>query len=218
MLFSWNSARAATWRLLFDGKTTQGWRGYGQTNFPAQGWTVENGCLKHSKSGGGGDVITTDQFGDFLLEFEWRLGSGANSGVKYLITEKGNSAIGIEYQLLDEAPAAGAPPKSPGKGSTAAAYDLLPPGNLKLRPAGEFNQSRIRLQGNSVEHWLNGERVLAFQLDSPEFKNAIAKSKFKDVPGFGQPRRAHVLLQDHGGEAWFRNLRIQELTAADKEP
>jgi hypothetical protein len=204
---------AAEWRALFDGKTTQGWHGYGQPSFPAKGWVIEDGCLKHIKSGGGGDIVTVDQFTDFELEFEWKLGPGANSGVKYLITEQRPSAIGIEYQLLDEKLSAGTPP---GKGSTAAAYDLLPPKAGKILTDGKFNHSRIRLQGNQVEHWLNGECVLRFQLDSPEFKNAIAHSKFKDVAGFGQPTRAHILLQDHGGEAWFRDLKIRELAAPAK--
>ncbi|HRZ92565.1 MAG TPA: DUF1080 domain-containing protein [Candidatus Paceibacterota bacterium] len=200
---------AEGWIPLFDGRTTQGWRGFNRTDFPQKGWTVEDGCLKHLRSGGGGDIVTTAQFTDFEFEWEWRLGPGANGGVKYMISEKRGRAIGHEYQMLDDAAALAKRP--PGKGSTASLYDLIPPTRPPLRPAGQFNQSRIVVRGLEVEHWLNGEKVVSYTLASPQLKQAIAQSKFKDVAGFGDKVKGPILLQDHGGEVWFRNIRIREI-------
>lgn len=201
--------RAAGWRLLFDGRSTAGWRGFQKATFPAKGWIVEDGCLKHVANGGGGDIITDATFGDFELVWEWRLAPGANSGVKYFITEARGEAIGHEYQLLARVNPVAVDP--PGKHVTAGFYDVLPTRiPIKLRPAGEFNESRIRVRGSRVEHWLNGELTLAYEPGGPEVKTAVAASKFKNVPGFGEKLRGHILLQDHGGEAWFRNLKLRE--------
>jgi hypothetical protein len=201
--------KAAGWRLLFDGQTTTGWRGFKKATFPARGWVVEDGCLKHVANGGGGDIVTDATFGDFELVWEWRLAAGANSGVKYFITETRGSAIGHEYQLLARANPETVDP--PGKHVTAGFYDVLPTRiPIKLRPPGKFNESRILVRGGRVEHWLNGELTLAYEPGSPEVKAAVAASKFKDVPGFGEKLRGHILLQDHGGEAWFRNVKLRE--------
>ncbi|HOW68619.1 MAG TPA: DUF1080 domain-containing protein [Candidatus Paceibacterota bacterium] len=207
---------AEEWQWLFQGETTAGWRGFRQKSFPAKGWVVEDGCLKHQKDGGGGDLVTVEQYENFELSFEWRLGPGANSGIKYLITEDRSQAVGIEYQLWDQTRGRTARNEAPGIHSTAAAYDLLAPSNADIKIDGQFNQSRIIVQGKHVEHWLNGQRVLAFELESPELKAAIAKSKFKGVPGFGEKIRAHILLQDHGGEVWFRQLKIRRLPEIKK--
>jgi hypothetical protein len=201
-----DEAASAGWKVLFDGKTTVHWRGFRKASFPDKGWVVEGGCLLHRKNGGGGDLVTREFYEDFEFEFEWKLGSGANSGIKYLISEERDQAIGIEYQLWDEG---GQRPA--GKQSTGAAYDLLPPKTATPMLSGKFNQSRILLQGKHVEHWLNGIKVLEFDLESPELTAAIAKSKFKTVVGFGTKARTPILIQDHGGEVWFRNLRIREL-------
>lgn len=194
------------WKILFDGKTTAGWRGIGKTNFPEKGWVVEDGCLKHPKAGGGGDVITVDSYANFEFEWEWRLGAGANSGVKYLVVEK-RGPIAHEYQMLDDAG------KAVNKNSTGSLYDLLPPVNPPVKPVGEWNRSRIRVQGKQVEHWLNGVKVLEYELESGALNAAVAKSKFKSVAGFGAKVMGPILLQDHGGEAWFRNLRLRTLPA-----
>ncbi len=196
----------AGWKVLFDGKTTAGWRGIGKMAFPSQGWVIEEGCIKHQLKGGGGDIITTDNYTDFDLRWEWKLGPRANSGVKYMVIEK-RGPIGHEYQMLDDAS------RPPNKNSTGSLYDLLPPKNPPLRPAGEFNQSRILVQGKHVEHWLNGAKILAYELDSEALKAAVAKSKFKNFAGFGSKISGPILLQDHGGEAWFRNLKIRDLTS-----
>ena len=199
------------WRLLFDGVSTQGWRGYKQSAFPDRGWTIEGGCLKHVARGGGGDIVTEAEFGDFELSFEWRLGARANSGVKYFVTEERASAIGHEYQLIDDVGLGYAKPGD--KHQTASFYDVLAPTAWKEpNPPGQFNQSRIRVAGQHVEHWLNGMKTLEYELDSTAVRAAVAASKFKDVRGFGTKMRGRLLLQDHGGEIWFRNLKVRDLS------
>ena len=198
--------QAAGWTLLFDGSTSSGWRGFKQSAFPEKGWQIEDGVLKKLAGVRGGDIITSRTFGDFELSWEWRIPAGANNGVKYFITEARASAIGHEYQMIDDARI-----KDP-KGTTAAFYDVLPPRPDKRPPRiGDWNRSRILVQGNHVEHWLNGDRVLTYELGSPEVRAAVARSKFKNVEGFGAKLRGHILLTDHNDEAWFRNLKLREL-------
>lgn len=207
--------QAAGWKLLFDGRTTNGWRGFSRPAFPDKGWVVEDGCLKHAAKGGGGDLITVGKYDEFDLKFEWRIAPGANSGVKYFITEERNTPIGHEYQLVDDLRHADG--KRGAKWQTACFYDCLPAAtNKTLRPAGEFNQSRILVQGNHVEHWLNGTKTVEYDLGSEALKAAIANSKFRNVAGFGAKIKGHLLLQDHGDEVWFRNLRIR--TTAGRDP
>jgi hypothetical protein len=203
-----DTEKVAGGRLLFDGKTTAGWQGANHRPFPQRGWVVDNGCLKHLANGGGGDIVTTDQFTDFEFDFEWRLGPGANSGVKYLLRQGAAGVVGHEYQLWDQPGQDASGP--PNKGSTASFYDVLPPKpHQPLRPPGQFNHSRILVQGQHVEHWLNGEKVLEYELGSEAVKAAVAASKFKAVTGFGTRIRTSLLLQDHGGEVWFRNLKLR---------
>ena len=199
----------AGWRLLFNGTNTAGWRAFGKPEFPAQGWIVEDGWLKHVAKGGGGDIITTEKFTHFELAWEWRLAAGANSGVKYFIDEARGATIGHEYQLIDDArnPDALTGPKR----QTAALYDALPPTSHPQRPAGAINTSRIVVRGNHVEHWLNGEQVLAYETGSPELAAAKAQSKFKNEAKWGTKFPTPILLQDHGDEISFRNLRLQPL-------
>ena len=206
--------RAAGWRLLFDGKSTNGWRGFKQDAFPARGWAVADGCLKKVATGtgdslGSGDIVTADTFGDFDLRFEWRISPGGNSGVKYFVTEERSGPIAHEYQVLDDA---GHPDAKVGTHRQASAfYDVLPPSPAAkaLAPVGEFNQGRVLVRGNHVEHWLNGAKVLEYELGSPALQAAIAKSKFKDVAGFGTKIPGRILLQDHGDEVCYRNVKIQ---------
>lgn len=203
-----STEQAAGWKPLFDHRSLAGWRTFKKDSVPTRGWVVENGCLKHQLKGGGGDIMTEAAFDDFEFVFEWRLSPGGNSGVKYFITPERNEAIGHEYQLL--APRDPAASRPPSKHGTASFYDVLPPRQaITLRPPGEFNESRILVRGHHVEHWLNGEKVLEYTLGSPEVRAAVAQSKFKDVPQFGEKIRGHILLQDHGGEVCFRNLKIR---------
>ncbi len=199
--------RAAGWRLLFDGRTTAGWRGYGRATFPERGWIVEEGILKKVGGVPGGDILTTDTFGDFELSWEWRIPAQANNGVKYFITERPGPAIGHEYQMIDDAAV-----KDP-KGATASFYGVLPPNPGKRPPRiGDWNTSRIVVQGNHVEHWLNGDKVLEYELGSPAVLAAVARSKFKAVAGFGTKRPGHLLLTDHNDEAWFRSIKVRSLS------
>lgn len=195
--------------VLFDGTSTAGWRGFGQAAFPAQGWVVEDGWLKHRAQGGGGDLITTNLFTDFELSFTWRVTPGANSGVKYFIDEQRGAPIGHEYQVIDDAahPDARLGPKR----QTASLYDALPPVKAPVRPAGEINVSRIVVRGMDVEHWLNGERVLKYTLGSPELQAAKATSKFKDEARWGTKFATPILLQDHGDEVWFHDVWVRPL-------
>jgi hypothetical protein len=200
--------KAAGWKLLFDGQTTQGWRSYKKQTFPTNGWTVQEGWLKCVARGRGGDIVTVDAFTDYEFWWEWRLAPKANNGVKYFVSEKRSGAPGHEYQMIDDATV------KPGKGATAAFYDVLPPKSDKpLKPPGEINQSRVVVQGNHVEHWLNGVKVLEYELGSEEVQAALARSKFKDARDFGRKITGPILLTDHGTEAWFRNLKIRELPA-----
>jgi enterochelin esterase-like enzyme len=204
--------KAAGWRLLFDGQTTKGWRGFRADTSRRGPWAVEDGCLKRPAAGtgddqGGGDIVTEEKFSDFDLRWEWRVGPRGNSGIKYFVTEERTKPIAHEYQMLDDAGYVGEAKEAQQTGSF---YDVLPPSRDGRRPTGEWNESRILVRGHDVEHWLNGQKVLAYELGSAPVKAAVARSKFKDVAGFGTKIDGHILLQDHdGGGVCFRNIKIQ---------
>jgi len=192
---------------LFDGTSTDQWMNAKSGKFPAKGWVVEGGNLKTPPKGGGGDIITKGTYEQFDFRFEWKLAKGANSGVKYFIMRKRGS-LGHEYQVIDDA---GYP--NGGMHSTASFYDVFAPAKVKpLKPVGEFNTSRIVVKGQTVTHFLNGKKVLSYELGSDEVKAAVAKSKFRSLDVFGVRLAGHILLQDHGGEVWFRNIRIRDLS------
>ena len=213
--------KAAGWKLLFDGKTTAGWRGAYRQDFPPTGWVIEDGCLKVQPGSGGeggsggGDIITTKQYSNFELQLEWRLSPGGNSGIKYFVLENlpkpSGSAIGLEMQVLDDDRHPDAKAGINGNRTAGALYDLIAPQKKAARPIGEFNQVRLLVEGNHVEHWLNGVKVVEYELRSPELRALIAKSKYKSIPGVGEAKQGHILLQDHGNEVWFRNIKIREL-------
>ena len=196
------------WTLLFDGKTTAGWHTFKKKSFPEKGWQVEDGWL-HCLGKRGGDIISDGEFGDFELRWEWKQAPVGNSGLKYFVLETRNAALGHEYQMIDDeqhedAKLAG------GTHVTASFYDVLKPtAHVPTKPPGEINESRIIVKGNHVEHWLNGAKVLEYECGSEAVKAAVAKSKFKTVAGFGDAVKAHLLLQDHNSEAWFRNVKIK---------
>lgn len=194
------------WKPLFDGKTASGWRAYGKAGFPKEGWVVEEGCLKKVAGARGGNIVTEAEFVDFELAWEWKLPPKANNGIKYLVTEARPSAPGPEYQMIDDSQV-----RDPRQ-KTATFYDVLPLSVASpLKPSGEWNTSRILVHGNHVEHWLNEVKVLEYELGSAEVKVAVAKTKFKDEPGFGEKIKGRIMLTDHNDEAWFRNIRIREL-------
>jgi hypothetical protein len=202
--------RADGWKLLFNGKNLDGWRGYTLTGLPEAGWKVENGVLKSVAGTKGKELITIEQFDDFELSWEWRVEPGGNNGIKYFVTEKRTKAPGPEYQMIDDE-------KHPdgqrgGTRQTAAFYDVLPPAaNKPSKPGGEWNSSRIVAKANHVEHWLNGVKVLEFDLSGDAVKEGLAKSKFKSIPDFNQHIRGHIMLTYHQDECWYRNLKIRAL-------
>ena len=203
-----DAEKAAGWKLLFDGKTTEGWRTFKKQTFPAKGWVVEDGWL-HCQGKGGGDIISDAEFGDFELQWEWRIAPGGNSGLKYFVIETRNSALGQEYQMIDDESSPDAKSLS-GKQVTASFYDVLKPAvHPPTRPPGEINQSRILVKGNHVEHWLNGVMVLEYECSSDAVKAAVAASKFKTTAGFGDKLKGHILLQDHQSKVWFRDVKIR---------
>ncbi len=197
------------WKLLFNGKDLEGWRSFKKKSGPKQGWVAENGVLKHLDKGGGGDIITEAEYNDFEVLWDWKIPAGANSGLKYFITEERSAAIGHEYQLIDDKGHSDAQVGA-GKRVTASFYDVLAPTGSHAKDPGEWNSSRVIVKGNHVEHWLNGTKVLTYELGSSEVKEAVSQSKFKTVAGFGTKIKGHILLQDHGGEIEFRNLKIRE--------
>jgi hypothetical protein len=212
----------AGWKLLFDGKTTNGWRGFRREKFPEEGWVVADGAIKHVAGGGqqsqnGGDIITVDQYDNFELQLEWRISPGGNSGIKYLVAEEmvksGYSGLGFEMQVLDDDGHPDAKQGKNGNRTAGALYDLIAPQNKVLHPVGQWNQVRLIVRNNHVEHWLNGAKVVEYELGSPQLKALIAESKYKTIAGFGEVRKGHILLQDHGDEIWFRNIKLRALLA-----
>jgi inosose dehydratase len=208
---------AAGWTPLFDGKSLAGWRGYKKPDASGTRWRVDNGMLTiAAKDGqdtrGALDLISTATYDQFELAFEWRISTGGNSGVKYFVLEDMNSAIGHEYQVVDDEkhPDALIGPER----QTGSFYDVLSASSRPVRPAGEFNESRVVVNGTHVEHWLNATRVLEYELESPALKAAVEDSKFKGVARFGTRQKGHILLQDHGDAVWFRNIRIRQGSAS----
>jgi hypothetical protein len=202
-------ATTGAWRPLFDGKTTAGWRGFKKAQMP-EGWAVVDGAL--TRGGKAGDIVSVEQFDDFELKVEWKIAPGANSGIFYRVVETPDNApmwqVAPEYQLIDDRGY-----KTPIKDvqKTAGNYDLQPPARDATKPAGEWNETRIVVRGNHVEYWLNGVSTVSFELFSEEWKGLVAKSKFKDHPGYARARRGHIGIQDHGDWAAFRSIQIREL-------
>jgi hypothetical protein len=201
--------KADGWRLLFDGKTLNGWVAIGKTAPPEKGWVVEDGNLKHVAKGGGGDIVTAEMFEDFELYWEWKVAPAANGGLKYNLPDP-KKGLGCEYQLMDDQ---GHPDGQRGGRlhQTGGLYDVLEPlPAAKPKPVGEWNTSRILVKGNHVEHWLNDVKSADFEFGSDALKAAIAKSKFKNAQGWGIKTKSPILLQDHGDEIALRSIRIRK--------
>jgi hypothetical protein len=198
--------RQEGWRLLFDGRTTDGWRGYNRPDMP-EGWRVENGLLVRV---GAGDIITIEQFENFELVLDWRVGPAGNSGIFFRAVETDDPIYysAPEVQILDdEGHRDGATPLT----SAGANYGLHPAPPGVVRPAGEWNSVRLVVDGNSVEHWLNGQKVVEYELHSDDWKQRVAASKFNEWPVYGQASRGHIGLQDHGDRVEFRNIKVRVL-------
>jgi Domain of Unknown Function (DUF1080) len=208
------------WQFLFDGTSTDKWRGAYLDSMPAKGWTVENGELivlpsTGGESTNGGDIITKEQYSDFELVLEAKLTDTANSGIKYFVVERKprpkGSAIGLEFQLLDDEKHPDAKQGKNGNRTIASLYDLITAQGKKASPIGEWNVARIVSKGKHVEHWLNGTKVVEYERGSPDFKKLVAGSKYKTYEGFGESEKGHILLQDHGNKVFFRNIKIRVL-------
>jgi hypothetical protein len=217
--------KAEGWTLLFDGKSFEGWRGLGREGIPEGHWIIEDGAIKKVPSENvplqedgqplvGGDLMTVQTFENFELSFEWKISPAGNSGIKYNVSEEMSTAyppkfaaLGFEYQILDDE---GHPDAQVSDTHTSAAlYDLIAPAGKNLKPVGEFNTSRIVFNENHGEHWLNGTKVLEYDLGTPEMNALITASKYKDIPDFAKKRTGHIVLQDHTDAVWFRNIKIR---------
>ena len=203
-----SQSQSSSWRALFDGTSLGAWRGY-QTDKLPDGWKIANGEL--TKNGSTGDLISKDQFGDFELQFEWKIGKGGNGGVFYRGTEEYEHIYwsAPEYQLLDDA---NAPDGKNRLTSAASAYALYAAPAGVVKPFGEWNTGRIVAKGAHVEHWLNGQKVVEYELWSPDWESKVAGSKFKPWPNYGRSKAGHIGIQgDHDGELALRSIRIREL-------
>lgn len=201
------------WITLFDGTDLSAWRGYQRTDAPS-GWHVRDGLLAFAPGVEGGDLITRDQFDDFELRLEWRVGPAGNSGIFYRATEDREEIWhgAHEMQILDDAGHRdGGDPST----SAGAAYALYPPSADVVRPTGEWNQVRIVASGPHVEHWLNGVKVVEYEIGSEDWNRRMRASKFIERPGFGESPRGHIGLQDHGDPVWYRDIRIRPLTETE---
>ncbi len=223
-----STEKAAGWRLLWDGKTSDGWRSPKSESFPSKGWQIADGVLTVQPSGGGestngGDIISKDRFSEFDLMVDFRITEGANSGIKYFVQpnlkpiDKNTgkpvavgSAIGLEFQILDDVRHPDAKLGKNGNRTIGSLYDLIPAASNKSpNPIGEWNTARVLAVGKRVTHFLNGVKVLEYDRSSPDYRKHVAESKYKNIPEFGEWADGHILLQDHGNQVSFRNIKIR---------
>lgn len=227
-----HAEKSAGWQLLWDGKTSEGWRGAKSDGFPTEGWDMKDGVLTVHENGGeesaaGGDIITRKRYANFELTADFKITPGANSGIKIFVqpnlspidkvtgqpTGQG-SAIGLEFQILDDARHPDAKLGMDGNRTIGSLYDLIPaPKDKVVMPVGEWNHVRILSQRQHVTFWLNGEKTVEFDRHSPEFRAAVAGSKYHNIPKFGDWAAGHILLQEHGNEVSFHNVKLRELPA-----
>ncbi|WP_082911339.1 family 16 glycoside hydrolase [Pedobacter psychrophilus] len=216
------SEKQEGWKLLFDGKTSTGWKGAFTDNFPLKVWKIKDGVLEVDASGGaesadGGDIVTVKEYDNFELKIDFKLTKGANSGVKYFVSPQQatpsspRSAYGLEFQLLDDAVHPDAKLGKSGNRTISSLYDLIPAiDNKPVKPIGEWNTLKIVSNGIHVEHWLNGIMVLTYERGSENFKSLVADSKYKDIPNFGLGDKGKILLQEHGFKVYYKNIKIKE--------
>lgn len=213
------------WQLLFNGKNFNGWRGVNKKNFPEKGWVIEDGAIVSNgtnvaESADGGDIITKKEYENFILKVQWKMETkGGNSGIKYFVKEgfgeNSKYGFGLEYQILDDQNFSWmltGKMKPNDFYTLGALYEMYPPSPEKQpNPLGQWNESIIVSRGNHVEHWLNEKKMLEYERGSADFKERVAKSKFKDIKDFGLFPKGHILLQDHGSIVYFKNIKIKEL-------
>ncbi len=217
------------WQLLFDGASSAGWAGFQNTPFPSTSWSIEDGTIRTLADRSGGDLVSVSEFENFELRFDWKLVKGGNSGVKYLVQKAWASpgyrphlsrdakrlsmlrATGPEYQLLDDE-VLNRRRQGWEYSSCGSLYLLYKPTESKtVRPAGEWNTSRIVVRGRHGEHWLNGEKILEYEFNSPDFLARVERTKFKRVPGFGFKGPGHIALTHHNHPVWYRNIKIRSI-------
>ena len=212
--------KAEGWQLLWDGKTSEGWRGARLNTFPEKGWTIKDGVLTVEKGNGGestngGDIVTTKKYRNFMLSVDFQITQGANSGIKYFVDPDMNkgagSAIGCEFQILDDLRHPDAKLGVKGNRKLGSLYDLIPAPEQKPFDINRFNTALVIVRGKHVEHWLNGVKLLEYDRDSQQWNALVAYSKYRDWPNFGNAAEGHILLQDHGDEVRFKNIKIKEL-------
>ena len=212
--------KAEGWQLLWDGSTSNGWRGVRLNTFPEKGWTIKDGVLTVEKGNGGentngGDIVTTKKYRNFMLSVDFQITQGANSGIKYFVDPGMNkgagSAIGCEFQILDDLRHPDAKLGVKGNRKLGSLYDLIPAPEQKPFDINRFNTALVIVRGKHVEHWLNGVKLLEYDRDSQQWNALVAYSKYRDWPNFGNAAEGHILLQDHGDEVRFKNIKIKEL-------
>jgi hypothetical protein len=207
------------WKLLFDGNSTISWKGYNQASFPINGWVVEDDMLMmeatgKEESGYGGDIITREQYENFEFKMDFKLSPGANGGILYLVKEQAGKPIwhsAPEYQLLDDEGFEQKQKYVMDKHRTGDNFDLMAATVKATKPVGEWNEALLRVKDGKVEHWLNGKKVLEYTLGSPEWKEAVKKSKFAKYPEFGMAKKGHIGIQDWGHPIWYRNIKIRPI-------
>lgn len=222
--------QAEGWVLLFDGESFDGWTGLGRDSIPEGHWRIVEGTIQKIASGDvpvaddgqplqGGDIMTEDTYENYELAFEWMVSPGANSGIKYNVSEEmstasppEHAALGFEYQILDDDRHPDAKQGVSGNRTAGGLYDMIAPTEDKpVNPPGEWNEGRIVFDGDHAEHWLNGQKVVEYDLGSARFDSLLAASKYASIEGFAEKRDGHIVLQDHGDDVWFRSIKIREL-------
>ena len=201
------------WIPLFDGVSLSGWTTQDGHPVPPDAWEVVDGTIHLNTSRGrGGNIITNRDYGDFELTFEWKISKGGNNGIKYRVKDFDGRVLGCEYQIIDDH----GRPELRSSQKTGALYDVYQPRpHDVLKPAGQFNRGRIVVQGDRIEHWLNGYLVVSATVGSPEWERRIAESKFAAVEGFGSNRLGRIMLTDHKDEVWYRNIFVRPLSSPD---
>ncbi len=217
-----SAEKAAGWKLLWDGKTPDGWRSAKGPAFPKGGWKMENGILSINETGGAesasaGDIITTGKFSEFELSVDFKITPGANSGIKTFvdpsINKREGSAIGPEFQILDDKLHPDAKLGRDGNRTIGSLYDMkAAPSGKKVNEVGNWNNARILAKGKQLTYWLNGEKTIDIERGGKEWRDLVARSKYKVWPGFGELSEGHILLQDHGNQVFYKNIKIRDLS------
>lgn len=208
-----NEEKTGGWHLLFDGKTMDGWRTY--QNKKSDSWSVKDGALycegsETNKSDLRADIITNGEYENFDFSVDWKISPKGNSGIMYMVTEEYAAAYlsGPEYQLIDDK---NFPEKLEDWQKTGANYAMNPAPTAKPNAVGEWNHTRIVVNNGHVQHWLNGDKIVEYDLWTDQWKKEKVEGKWKDAEGYGMSKKGHIALQDHGSEAWFKNIKIKQL-------